>query len=91
MSDIQSQIKSEIAKLLQEFRMNRLKEKGVTDFTDVDKVIKAIYSCAKHSLVREGYLQVVSNNYPDVQAYKDILKYVTFGHIIDGCNIYNSR
>ena len=76
--DMRSQIKSEITKLLHEYRMNSLKEKGVTDFTDVDKVIKAIYSCVKHPLVREGYLQAVSNNYPDIQAYKDILKYVTY-------------
>ena len=82
MSSTRLQTKSEIAKLLQGFRMYRLKEKGVTDFTDVDRVIRAIHSCVKNSYVRESYLQLVSDNYPDVQAYKYILKYVTFSDIM---------
>ena len=60
--------------------MENLKEKGVTDFTDAKKVIEAIYLCDDHPLVRESYLKQVSYNYPDAQAYKDILKNVTSGH-----------
>lgn len=66
-----SYIKPEITKLLQEFRMNRLKVKGVTDFTNVKQVSKAVNSCARHPHVRGDYLQTVSNNYPGVQTYED--------------------
>lgn len=74
-------IKSEITKLLYQFRITRLENIGITDFTDVDKVIRAIYLRANCSVLREGYLQAVSNRYPDIQAYKDILKYVSFDHM----------
>lgn len=76
MSHTRLQIESGDADIVWWYRMNNLEGKGVTDFTDVNKVIEAIYLCGEHPLVRESYLKQVSYNYPDVQAYKDLLKNV---------------